>query len=963
MEDRAVQIKKEIQDSSDDDENRPLEVDERQTLRKRPESYKEKMARIRKEKEMSKKSETGKNKQKGVAEEKKKSKGRTRKDVSDSEEMNDSFPYSEIKEIIAASKNVDKKRSASKSRKGNESQKVETPVKTSSRGRPLTQRHETPSSRTRSGKSNAESPSVKTPKVSVKKSNKAETPSRYGTRGIKIDYQKMNAGQVYIKEEVISDGEEAHIVSDEEDSQSESESENDTPVKEKGGRPVKGGVTSKRASVMYKPVTDSELSESDKDGDKDESQEADESISDNPDETLSDKSGDEPGNDKTIKKSDPGLTKLEKTTNSDGTKGKFDLEKTENEPKVTIQVISRASPIKIGSTALSPVKQLPTVITKTIIPTSPKKESAISNEALNKESPTSEKKDVKTVASVPAIYSSRSRQTRKTMIIYRKRKTDKDTERGRSKRLKITDSDGETIEINENIDNELDGHWDEQKSNISLLAKDRLKCSLCSFEAEIFSGLTDHLQNYHNVADPPRCDVCELDFATSKHLQVHVDKKHGPQQQPQKFKCGACESVFTSQKMCQIHISRVHLGKEDEKLQQRKGPKYACKKCEFFSTAAQDFYDHMKIKHGEDIVCDVCEKTFSNLANLKLHKETVHLKNKTAACYVCGKHFNHIRYLKVHMESHSQTHKFSCAECERRFSSKATLVAHLETHKPPEERDYKFICNFCGKRYLLKSNYEDHLNKHTGAKPYSCKLCNKSFGFRSMLVKHNIYIHSNNRPYSCSLCPKAFKFQRLLDNHMTTHTMLSNHVCSKCLKSFTTKNSLKVHEQKCTGLLAKQPATAVGKANTLILYADGRPSLYQFGSEQFTTSTTDGVSTIISIPDQPTVQEQIFTEVLNDQKTEVIPQQTTEVLVPSLVPQPMDVSQTIGEPSQVPVENAETVMEQNSQTVSGQEVNVSGQEANVSGQVYVCSECNSFFSSFLEAETHISSVHSQQVVS
>ena len=960
LKERATLIKKEIQDSYEDEENKTEEYDKR-TRRKRPETYNEKMARIKKEKETNKKkSDAGKSKT-PAAEEKKKGKSKGRKDTAETEDMNDSFPYSEIKEIIAASKKVDQKGSTSRGRKGKVKEKekvvITAPVRTSSRGRPLTQKQETPTSKAKVSKSRTESPSVRTPKVSMKKNKKdsSKTPSRYSTRGIKVDYQKMNAGQVYIKEEVISDEEDSSriVVAIE---NAESESEEDTKPQRKRSTPAKGEKkTPKRSTVMYKPMTDSEISDNEE-VDEADSQEADDSLSDMDYEEENDTG-------EAVKTSASELeqTEMEDKQELESRESDNDDKVNESEPKVTVEKVATGSPVKLGTS--SPVKKVPEIIAKKIIPVSPRKVSTDNSKLISKEGQSAGYKDAKIVASVPTIFNAGAR---KMSIISRKRPADGSVGSERIKRQRSDGNENDSLEVNERVDNVLEGDWAE--TGLGMLAKNKLKCSLCNFEAEIFSGLTEHLISFHNVAEPPRCDICELDFAAAKQLHLHLDRKHGPQPEPAKFKCGACDSIFSSQLLCQSHISRVHLKKDRTGEQQNKGARHSCQKCEFSSTAAQDYHDHMKIEHGEDIVCNSCDKTFSNVHNLKMHEETIHLKNKTAACYVCGKHFNHIRYLKTHMELHSDTHKFSCDQCERRFSAKASLIAHLETHKPVDERDYKFVCSYCGKRYLLKSNYEDHLNKHTGAKPYTCKLCNRRFGFRSMLMKHNIYIHSTDRPYSCSQCHKAFKFQRLLDNHMTTHTMLSKHVCSKCFKSFSTKSSLKVHEQKCTGVLTRQHVPTVGKGNTLILYTDGRPNMYQLsvGNEQFvTTNTNEGVNTLVSIPDQPTVQEQILTEVLTEPTTEVLPQPMTDELAPQMTDEQLQINQTVEAGAEVAVENAESIMDQNLPAVSeqGGDLQAASGQGDARGEVYVCSECNSLFSSFAEAESHILNAHSQQVVS
>ena len=969
---KAKAIKKEVQESSDDDQDKAMETNDRSSKKKRPESYKDKMARIKKERAAEKKKMEAR-KRKAVSQKqvqvKKKKQNKGHQDMSDNDDDSDSFPYSEIKEIIAASKKVDQKGKAGKAtKKGKESDEevAETPVKYSSRGRAITPKQRTP---TVKRTSNANSPAGKTPKVVLKGKESSlkssSTPGRYSTRGARVDYQKMNSGHVVIKEEMISDEEMENDRSADSDNSeienSKDEVEHEQKKSKKRGRPRKETIEqTKRATVMYNPITDSEISEYENSknitgSDNEQETSLDDSKinteKSDDDDYISDleedasKAQDESGNESKSEIEDPG-TLVEAEADSD-------KQQSDDEPKVTVQLISRGSPVKIGSAA-SNAEKTSDVSSKQVIHVSPKKLGSETSKDQGKAKELKSNRGIKVVATVPMID---NKDARKVFIKSRKRPAI-DTRETDTKTPKTKDAKIEMLEISEKTDKNED---DEELSTlIAIKSKDNRKCSLCDYEAEIFSDLTGHLIHQHNIVDPPRCDICEIDFASVQQVKAHVDKLHGPHQEVKKYKCGACESIFTTRKQCESHIAQVHIRNEKQRGPSKKGIKYSCDKCEFFSSAAQEFHDHMKLKHDISIVCEICSKTFSNMANLKLHQESIHLKNKMAACEICGKEFNHVRYLKVHMESHMTEGRFQCAQCGRKFTTKASLVTHIETHKAPDERDYKYVCNYCGKKYLFKSNYDDHLNKHTGAKPHSCKICKKSFGFRSMLIKHKIYVHTQERPFSCSQCHKAFKFERLLQNHMTTHTLQSQHVCSKCDKPFTTKSTLKVHEQKCMGITKQvQP---VGKASTLILHIDGKPTLYHLGvgNEQVITSGGGNVvDTIISIPEQPVVHEQVLTDILTEQTTPVFTQQTT----PLIPPQPFMAPPTIKEPLPTSGELLTGSQDTFGQVDMAVEKTIAVPEQTRNAEVYVCSECESAFGSFDEAQSHILTEHTEQVVS
>ena len=505
----------------------------------------------------------------------------------------------------------------------------------------------------------------------------------------------------------------------------------------------------------------------------------------------------------------------------------------------------------------------------------------------------------------------------------------------------------------------------ESGSSTSKMEKDGIdnKCSLCEDHvAQSFAGLTEHLKVFHHVYDPPRCDVCEIDFDTIQSLNNHLKGKHRPNPQKIKQACDypECDKTFTSDNGLQGHVSRVHLGTADGP----KEKKYSCEKCTYKCNSNDDIFEHKRVEHDEPIKCEDCNKGFTKYQSLKSHKQLTH-STKSLQCTICSKTFSNDAYLNKHMKYHSSG-GFTCNICKKTLSTKASLKDHLETHKDPSERTYRYMCSYCGKRFALKSNLQDHVNKHTGARPYKCDICQRAFGFRSMLMKHKIFVHSSEKPYKCGICQKGFKLMSLLQNHLTTHTNTSKHVCPHCSKTFSTASTLKFHSQKCRGLTWKQNTVLQAQPGTLLVFTEPGPSNVVRPMESGTntdatpvepgtnniTTMEPGTSNDIALMEHGTCNEVASFEL--GTSADITPmEQASKLLEPEL-----NGEQQLNLETAKNVQEIETVVEETN-TEEMMEVDQTPVETEQTTiEVFACSECKATFSTYRDAEIHVLTVHS-----
>lgn len=165
-------------------------------------------------------------------------------------------------------------------------------------------------------------------------------------------------------------------------------------------------------------------------------------------------------------------------------------------------------------------------------------------------------------------------------------------------------------------------------------------------------------------------------------------------------------------------------------------------------------------------------------------------------CAECDKNFTLKESLIIHLRTHAVDKPYPCAKCDKSFSLKRNLKRHQRTHIEKNERRYR--CDECEKTFCQKDSLVKHKRTHTGERPYHCTECDKRFSVRVNLITHQ-RIHSSERPYQCTQCDKSFTQKAHLIGHEAKHTGVRPYQCSKCDKSYSFQGSLIRHQNSHTG--------------------------------------------------------------------------------------------------------------------------------------------------------------------
>ncbi|KAM9327520.1 uncharacterized protein KZ484_018999 isoform 2-T2 [Pholidichthys leucotaenia] len=163
------------------------------------------------------------------------------------------------------------------------------------------------------------------------------------------------------------------------------------------------------------------------------------------------------------------------------------------------------------------------------------------------------------------------------------------------------------------------------------------------------------------------------------------------------------------------------------------------------------------------------EDSSENSTNFVKDQSTPNSHNKTRThlfpCDKCDKKYSSKRSLIVHYRIHTGDRRYKCHICGTTAVQHPTLVRHMRMHRG--EKNY--LCTECGKAFLTSGELRVHTRVHTGERPYTCKHCGKGFIAKSPLTIHTRQ-HTGERPYRCFFCPKSFRTFNARKKHIKIHS-------------------------------------------------------------------------------------------------------------------------------------------------------------------------------------------------
>lgn len=165
--------------------------------------------------------------------------------------------------------------------------------------------------------------------------------------------------------------------------------------------------------------------------------------------------------------------------------------------------------------------------------------------------------------------------------------------------------------------------------------------------------------------------TCAVRMRDASNMSYHIRSHCG-----KVFSCVECGEKMSAWRTLQTHLWHRH--KIDMEL-------YGCDKCDYRTYSLAKLNNVHRLIHGDEkpFLCDYCGKGFKNPKQLRNHKIVHRMKPAELQhqCEVCQRTFADRRQLRVHMSSvHHKIKPFSCNYCGYKAASNGALRLHVRQH-------------------------------------------------------------------------------------------------------------------------------------------------------------------------------------------------------------------------------------------------------------------------------------------
>lgn len=232
----------------------------------------------------------------------------------------------------------------------------------------------------------------------------------------------------------------------------------------------------------------------------------------------------------------------------------------------------------------------------------------------------------------------------------------------------------------------------------------------------------------HTKIRSHKCPHCLYASSTSQAIKIHITNVH---MKVRPFKCTECKFTTAYPKNLRLHKMRIHLRNPSSSTKSSQLESYQCCYCDYRASTTRHISLHIRYSHSDEgklkssqnhnnsfefnahsravkkiYKCDVCKIKLLSLRGMDNHKSHFHTINpfsKTLNCQLCQDTFTNMYNLKLHIQAHKKNfHK--CTEC----LYMTTSVRRFEQHMMSHVNNKLFVCNDCSKAFKLKKILKQH---------------------------------------------------------------------------------------------------------------------------------------------------------------------------------------------------------------------------------------------------------------
>ena len=161
-----------------------------------------------------------------------------------------------------------------------------------------------------------------------------------------------------------------------------------------------------------------------------------------------------------------------------------------------------------------------------------------------------------------------------------------------------------------------------------------------------------------------QCELCEYGVTHRSSFRIH-QRRHTQIQS----KCDLCDFQTDIEMNMTKHKKQMH----------KESPTFQCENCSYKSIKRGNVVKHNESVHqGVRIICDQCDKKFTQHSDLDKHLNKVHgMKIESIfKCDLCEYTTAHRQVLNFHKQRKHDGKTFSCERCTYSGKAEADLVNH-----------------------------------------------------------------------------------------------------------------------------------------------------------------------------------------------------------------------------------------------------------------------------------------------